>query len=151
MRTSAKPALTPDELFERHESVRRLASTVSALDEPYRSTVLLRYTEQKSTAEIARLHGVPSGTVRWRLTEALVRLRRALDDAHGGNRQTWAALFLRLAPKPRVSTWMIPGALGLTLAGATSLVLYLASAGAPSRSKQSRRPTSRNLAARDGW
>jgi RNA polymerase sigma factor (sigma-70 family) len=132
--TSARPALTPDELFERHESIRRLASAVSALDEPYRSTVLLRYTEQKSTAEIARLHGVPGGTVRWRLTEALVRLRQALDEAHGGNRQSWAAVFLRLASRPRVRTWMIPGALGLTLAGATGVALYLASAGAPSRS-----------------
>jgi RNA polymerase sigma factor (sigma-70 family) len=132
--TSAQSALSPDELFERHESIRRLASAVSALDEPYRSTVLLRYTEEKSTAEIAHLHGVPSGTVRWRLSEALVRLRRALDDAHRGNRQTWAALFLRLAPKPRVSRWMISGALGLTLAGATGVALYLASSGAPSRS-----------------
>lgn len=38
--------------------------------------------------EIARAQGIPAGTVRWRLSEGLRRLRAQLDEAHGGNRET---------------------------------------------------------------
>ncbi len=72
-----------DRLLEKAELLRRIAQMVGELDEPYRSTVLLRYFEGASAAEIARRQEVPAGTVRWRLKEALdqlrVRLSREVD------------------------------------------------------------------------
>lgn len=67
-----------DRLLEKAELLHRIGQMVGALEEPYRSTVLLRYFEGASAAEIARRHGVPAGTVRWRLKEALDRLRAQL-------------------------------------------------------------------------
>lgn len=72
---------TPAQLLERAELERRLAERVVALDEPYRTTVLLRYQEEMSAEEIAALQGVPAGTVRWRLKTALDRLRREMDES----------------------------------------------------------------------
>lgn len=67
-----------DRLLEKAELLHRIGQLVGELDEPYRSTVLLRYFEGASAAEIARRHGVPAGTVRWRLKEALDQLRARL-------------------------------------------------------------------------
>ncbi len=88
------PVEAADELLERATVQRALADLVLALDEPYRTAVLLRYYEGKSAADIARSLGVPAGTVRWRLSEGVERLRKRLDEQHGG-RQRWRAL---LAP-----------------------------------------------------
>jgi RNA polymerase sigma-70 factor (ECF subfamily) len=68
-----------DRLLEKAELLRQIAQMVGELDEPYRSTVLLRYFEGASAAEIARRQGVPAGTVRWRLKEALDQLRARLS------------------------------------------------------------------------
>ena len=65
------------------------------LPEPLRTTVLLRYFEERSSSEIARRMGVPAGTVRWRLKKAIERLRADLDQRFAGNRRTWA---IALAP-----------------------------------------------------
>jgi RNA polymerase sigma factor (sigma-70 family) len=67
-----------DRLLEKAELLHRIGQMVGELDEPYRTTVLLRYFEGASAAEIARRHGVPAGTVRWRLKEALDQLRARL-------------------------------------------------------------------------
>jgi RNA polymerase sigma-70 factor (ECF subfamily) len=83
-----------DQLYERVELQRLLAEHVMALDEPYRRTVLLRYFDGRKAIEIARLTGVPEGTVRWRLKQALDRLRGALDRRHGGDRRKWALVLI---------------------------------------------------------
>jgi RNA polymerase sigma-70 factor (ECF subfamily) len=54
-------ATTPDVLLERAEAQRLLAELVMALDEPFRSTVLLRYFEGLSAADIARTQEIPRG------------------------------------------------------------------------------------------
>ena len=65
--SSAREALpSTHALVERVETQRLLASAVLTLEEPYRTTVLLRYYEGRSSAEIAREQGIPAGTVRWR-------------------------------------------------------------------------------------
>jgi len=63
----------------------RLVRAVRELDEPYRTTVVLRYFEQSTPAEIARRTGVPRKTVYTRLQRGLERLRARLDDEAGGN------------------------------------------------------------------
>jgi RNA polymerase sigma factor (sigma-70 family) len=94
---AAATAPSPEELLERARTERRLADRVLALDEPYRSAILLRYYEGKSSAEMARALGIPAGTVRWRLSEAIEQLRVQLDAEHGGDRARWRALLLPIA------------------------------------------------------
>ena len=94
---------------------RALVDAVLALDEPYRSAVLLRYFEGLEPAEIARRRGVPAGTVRSHLSRGLAELRAALDRRHGGDTRTWCAALLPLAIES-------PGAPAGTLL-ATSLTL----------------------------
>jgi RNA polymerase sigma factor (sigma-70 family) len=78
-----------DELLVRVEAQRLATELVMSLEEPYRSTVLLRFYEERSTEEIARLHGVVAGTVRWRLKVAVDRLRGELEGRYQGGRRAW--------------------------------------------------------------
>jgi len=98
---------SPDVLFDRLETQRLLARLVSELDEPFRSTVLLRFYEGMSSAEIARAQNVPPGTVRWRLKTALDRLRAALDAKT--DRKSWQLALLPLAR----ARWVRPTVLGV--------------------------------------
>ncbi|HEU4539178.1 MAG TPA: sigma-70 family RNA polymerase sigma factor, partial [Polyangiaceae bacterium] len=86
---AAGEAPSPEQLLERLQTQRLLAGIVAGLDEPYRSTLLLHYYEGLSSAEIARLQGVPAGTVRWRLKTGLDRLRAGLDRESPGGRRLW--------------------------------------------------------------
>jgi RNA polymerase sigma-70 factor (ECF subfamily) len=99
------PVLSPEELVGRVEMQQEVARRVLALREPFRSTLLLRYYEGCTAAEIARRQQVPAGTVRWRLKRGLDDLRRQLDEAHQGDRRRWALL---LAPLPAAVTRPCP-------------------------------------------
>ena len=98
-------APSPEALLARLEMQRRLATLVAELAEPFRSTLLLRYFEGLSAADIARRQGVPGGTVRWRLKEGLERLRGVLDAENGGERRRWGVLLAPLAA-PRGVSWV---------------------------------------------
>ena len=67
-----------DDLLVQAELQERLISAVRDLDEPYRTTVLLRYFEDLSVEELSRRMGVPSSTSRTRLQRALAQLRARL-------------------------------------------------------------------------
>ena len=128
------PPATPETLVERAQAQRLLALLVVSLDEPFRSTVLLRYFEGLSAAEIARTQSVPAGTVRWRLKEGLARLRAALDQRHGGDRRAWMLLLSPMAGRPRLfPTGGITLALAthkkIAAAGGLLLLLLLAAVG----------------------
>ncbi|MBI1851614.1 MAG: sigma-70 family RNA polymerase sigma factor [Planctomycetes bacterium] len=90
---------SPDELLERVETERLLADLVLGLDEPYRSTVILRYREGLTAEEVASRLGIPAGTVRSRLKVALDKLRARLDARHGGDREAWSALLIPLVAR----------------------------------------------------
>ncbi|MBI3844178.1 MAG: sigma-70 family RNA polymerase sigma factor [Planctomycetes bacterium] len=98
---------SPDVLVERIETQRLLAGLVVALDEPYRTTVILRYDEGLTAAEIAKRQGIPAGTVRWRLKVGLDALRAKLDERHGGDRRAWCALLLPLAVREPARTSVV--------------------------------------------
>jgi len=72
-----------------HERVFR---AVLELDEPYRSTLLHRYLDELSAAEIARREEIPGDTVRSRIRRGLAILRQRFDAEHGGNRGAWMTL-----------------------------------------------------------
>ena len=100
---AARPesVVSTDEIAERTELQRRVADAVHELEEPYRTTIVLRYLEERTAAEIARKQGVPIKTVQTRLRRGLELLRGRLDSEYGGNRKTWALLLFPLAlPSP---------------------------------------------------
>lgn len=90
-------APSPDELVARAQMQQKVGRLVLELHEPLRSTLLLRFFEGMTAAEIARTQGVPAATVRSRLKDALDRIRATLDAEHGRDRRAWAGL---LAPLP---------------------------------------------------
>ncbi len=90
---------SPEQLLERAQLQERVHRLVIELHEPLRSTLLLRFFEGLSAAEIARAQGIPAATVRSRLKDALDRVRAALDVEHGNDRRAWVGL---LAPLPAV-------------------------------------------------
>src|SRR5262245_40656384 len=96
--TAARPEqvrVTADLAAVRAETHRRLTDAVLALEEPYRSAVLLRFFEGLAPAEIAERTGESAGTVRTRLHRAVEMLRARLDRDAAGDRRAWA---LALAP-----------------------------------------------------
>ncbi len=69
-----EPGATPDEAamgLERAEHVRR---AVLALPQEYRAVVILRHYEGLKFSQIAEVLGIPEGTVKSRMVEALSRL-----------------------------------------------------------------------------
>lgn len=118
---------------ERVELGRRLRDAVAALDDPYRTTVLLRYYEGLSLAHIAERLAVPRETARTRLRRGLERLRARLRAERGG-----AEGFVALAPAPAgvgpASAWSSGATAGglavkttlVTAAGAAALCAWIA-------------------------
>lgn len=92
------PAETPGAgtVVERTQNQQLLVDAVLSLDEPLRSTVLLRYFDGLSSAAIARRLGVPASTVRNRLSKALAELR----DRLARQRSDWLGAMTLLARTP---------------------------------------------------
>ncbi len=112
-----------EHLLERHELQQLLARLVGELDEPFRSTILLRFTEGLTPTQIARRLSIPAGTVRWRLKEALARLRVQLDALHRGDRRAWMLAFGPLAiPRSSTAAPIIPFV--LAIAAACAVVVF---------------------------
>ena len=82
-------------LDERLELQQQLITAVQALDQPFRTTVVLRYLEQQTVAEISRRTSAPIRTVEARLRRGRELLRQKLDG-HFGDRATWATLAIPL-------------------------------------------------------
>jgi RNA polymerase sigma factor (sigma-70 family) len=125
--------------LERLELLKILATLIQALDEPYRETVVLRFLEGRTAAEIATAKGVPAGTIRWRLKVGLDRLRDGLDARHGGDRRRWAVLVLApqdppARPAAAAGTglfWKILVVLSLAGAGVAALAVLALRGGGP--------------------
>jgi len=114
---TAPPA---DEIAAQAEMQRRLAEGVRALDEPYRTVVILRYFHDLTPKEIARRLGAPYETVHSRLRRAHALLRRRLDETHG--HRTWLPLAAAMA-WPRRTVAAAVGAGFAAAAVALSLTL----------------------------
>lgn len=97
-RSAAEPSAA--DLHERAALHRELVESVMALDEPYRSTILLRYFEELSPRAIARREGIPVRTVKTRLSRGLEKLRERLDARTGGDRAAWLGALAAFTRKP---------------------------------------------------
>jgi RNA polymerase sigma factor (sigma-70 family) len=116
----AQPVRDAEQLLERARLERRLAELVLELDEPFRTTVLLRYREGLRAEQIAKQQGIPAGTVRSRLKTGIDRLRRELaDDERRQLRALFAPLALAARPIPA------PTIGGIVMAKLTSKVALL--------------------------
>ncbi|MFI5401989.1 MAG: sigma-70 family RNA polymerase sigma factor [Planctomycetota bacterium] len=101
-RAGARPEGQPSvaEAASRLEQHRLVVEAVLALEEPFRSAILLRFYEDRKPREIARELGVPVDTVRSRLRRGLERLRARFDERHGGDRAAWSLALLPLLGAP---------------------------------------------------
>lgn len=110
-RVAAEPSrAAPDARgLEREEALRGVTLALLALDEPYKTALLLRYYENLAPAEIARELGVPLATVKSRLARGLEKLRASLGREFGEERRGRALALLAGAPA-------VPG-------GATSITI----------------------------
>lgn len=91
------PPLDPATLLERLELSRAVAAAVRSLEEPYRSTILLRFFEELPPQEIARRTATPVRTVHSRVHRGLKLLRQRLAPPDGERRREWRAAMLGLA------------------------------------------------------
>jgi RNA polymerase sigma-70 factor (ECF subfamily) len=96
--SAARPEALPSttQLVEEASLSRELADLVLQLDEPYRTTLLLRYFRALSIDDIAKAQSLPRETVRTRQRRGLELLRERLDATRGG-RANWVAAFAPLA------------------------------------------------------
>jgi len=98
---------------ERIAALEALLQAVRALDEPQRKTILMRYLDEYSTAEIAAAMDVSEEVVRKRLTRARTQLRATLCARLGLPAERPLARALRRAS--------IAGAIVVTLLGLRAL------------------------------
>ena len=92
--------ISPDAIAGEVEVQRMLAEAVLRLDEPLRTTVVLRYFRGLNASQIATMQRIPPGTVRWRLKNAIEALRHDLDGRFHGDRSSWCAALTALLPAP---------------------------------------------------
>ncbi|MBK7877688.1 MAG: carboxypeptidase regulatory-like domain-containing protein [Planctomycetes bacterium] len=78
---SAWPA--PGEVAQRLELQEHLVRELRALDEPYQSTLYLRYFEELAPSAIAARTATPVKTVKTRLERGLALLRERMERKHG--------------------------------------------------------------------
>jgi RNA polymerase sigma factor (sigma-70 family) len=91
---------SPEQLFARAQIQQQVNRLVLELPEPLRATLLLRFFEGLSAAEIARAQNIPAATVRSRLKDALDRIRASLDAEHGNDRRAWVGLLAPIGALP---------------------------------------------------
>ncbi len=133
---------SPEELLEQVRLHRLLADLVLELDEPYRSTIIARFVDDRSASDLARTLGIPESTVRGRLRDGLARLRSKLDERRGC-RKAWAPLVLAFArgglnvAKRSKAIAVLVALLLLVIGGATTTLLLVRARAAESRAARS--------------
>jgi RNA polymerase sigma-70 factor (ECF subfamily) len=124
-----KPPRSPADLAYQAELHQVLVGAVLALEEPYRSAILLRYYHDHSPQQIAEIHGVPGSTVRSWLRRGIEQLRARLDERVEGGRSAWTLVLAplslpRSAPVPVPVSAISTSTVGiLAMALQTKLVL----------------------------
>jgi len=118
----------PDEIVARLDLSRQVAGALSELEEPYRTTLYLRYVEELDPPSISTRLGVPLATTKTRLRRGLELLRVRLDRECGG-RAAWSALAVPFAVPPTHAA-LGAGALLMSTAAKVAAALCLCGAAA---------------------
>lgn len=119
-RAEAQPSTL--DLVARADLQRRLVEEVLALDEPYRSTLIERWFEERTPEQIARRLGISASTVRTRLARGHALLRERLQRREGTNwMPALAALGAAHGGAPAATTTLATG--GMLVATGTKLTL----------------------------
>jgi RNA polymerase sigma-70 factor (ECF subfamily) len=74
-----KPAKQPEEILVTRLEYERLVKAMNVLDSRHRSVLILRYFNDLSYDEIAQVVGIPLGTVKSRVSQALRSLRTQMS------------------------------------------------------------------------
>ena len=104
---------------------RAVSEATLALEEPYRTTLLLRFYKGLSLAAIARREGVATSTVHARVERGLALMRTALDDRWGGDRRAWVLALIPMTETAGAATASLLGVFAVsagTKIAATALV-----------------------------
>ncbi|HEX5051116.1 MAG TPA: sigma-70 family RNA polymerase sigma factor [Planctomycetota bacterium] len=111
---------------------RRVSAAVSAMAEPYRTSVLLRFFHGLDHAEIAARSGVNEVAARKRVARGLEMLRAELQRTDSGWQRSPAMLALAAPTAPPTAPWspLLPGAVLMSntvkIVGAAALVTIVA-------------------------
>ena len=84
------------DIVAQEQTRRDLIGAVLALDEPYRTVMLMRFYDDLPPREIARQLGVNGSTVRTRLRRGIEELRGRLDSRYG-DRRAWSLALIPVA------------------------------------------------------
>jgi len=121
-------AADPARVAEAADTAAAVANAVRALDEPFRSAIVLRYWRGLSPEQIAVELGVPHNTVRSRLQRGLERLRAQLDAKYGERSRCSGALALLANREDTVLAAAASGGALLVLGVAMKTKLMVAAA-----------------------
>jgi RNA polymerase sigma-70 factor (ECF subfamily) len=103
----------------RMELHQRLVEAIRSLDEPYRSAIRLRYLDELSLKELARIQRISYATARQRVSRGIALLRAQLDREYGGDRLGWGIICMGWADRGR---WLVPLAEGVIMSTSAKLV-----------------------------
>ena len=90
---------------------KRVTAGLLKLEEPYRTTLYLRYVQDENLPAIARRTKVAVSTVHQRINRGLELLRVQLDEHYEGKRSSWALGLLSLAEPPGAAAGLFGGIL----------------------------------------
>ncbi|MBI5433229.1 MAG: sigma-70 family RNA polymerase sigma factor, partial [Planctomycetes bacterium] len=128
---AAKRESVESDTEERAELQRLLANAVYALEEPYRSAIVLRYFDGLDARVIAQRQRISHDAARQRVSRGLALLRERLDREQRGGRAAWSAMcvaWVQQSPLTSASSALATGGSIVTakLAAAFGAVLALA-------------------------
>ncbi len=86
--------LSPADQAEQQQLFETVRAAVEALDEPYRTTVRLRYLEELTYAQIAERLGKPEPTLRTHVMRGLAELRERLARTQAAPRRPWSSALI---------------------------------------------------------
>lgn len=119
--TSQAGPTPPDAVLERGRLCEALEEALARLDPEDRDLIVGRYCEGHSAGELSTEFGVPSSTVRTRLSRSLQRMRDHLDRTHGG-RAAWMTAVVAWSPDSLTTS----GALAVSTSTTTKAVVATA-------------------------
>lgn len=79
-RSEASDEPGPEHYAEHRDSMRRARTAMDLLPSGQRAAVELAYLGQRSSSQVAELEGIPLGTVKSRVRQGIITLRRSLSE-----------------------------------------------------------------------